>query len=61
MSGSEAVVFALVSLREAREPSALPQGGEAVAPAGDELVYIALMPDIEDYTVVRRVERPMKG
>ena len=56
MRGAEAVVFALGALGEARQPAALTQRPDAVAPAGQDLVRVGLMADVPDQPVVRRVE-----
>ena len=52
----ERVVFALRPAGEARQPAALAQRADAVAPAGQDLVRIGLVPDVPDQPVVRRVE-----
>ena len=56
MRGPEGVVFALGALGETRQPAALAQGADAVAPAGQDLVRVALVADIPDQLVARRVE-----
>ena len=56
MRRAEAVVFALGALGETREPAALTQRPDAVAPPGQDLVRIGLMADVPDQPVVRRVE-----
>ncbi len=56
MRGTERVEFALGALGEAGEAAALAQGADAVAPSGEDLVRIALMADVPDQAVVRRVE-----
>ena len=56
MRGAERVVFAFGALGEAGQAAALPQGADAVAPAGQYLVRIGLMAYIPDQTVARRVE-----
>ena len=59
MRGAERVVFALRTLREAGKAAALSQRAYPVAPAGQDLVRIGLMADIEDQRVARRVEDGM--
>ena len=56
MGCAEGVVFALRSLCETGKSASLPQGPDAVAAAGEDLVRIGLMPDVPDEAVVRRVE-----
>lgn len=56
MCCAEGVVFAFRPPGEAREPVFLAQGADAITPAGQDLVRIALVSDIEDQTVMRRVE-----
>ncbi len=59
--GAEGVVFALGALGEAGQAAALAQGADAVAPAGQDLVRIALVADVPDQDVVRRVEDVVQG
>jgi len=59
-AGPEGVEFALGPLGEAGQSAALTQSPDAVAPAGQDLVRIGLMPDIPDQTIVRRVEHVMQ-
>ena len=49
------------ALGEAGEPAFLAQRADAVAPAGQDLVRIALVADVEDQPVVRRVEDLVDG
>ena len=56
---AERVVFALAALGEAGKAAAHAQGADAVAPAGQDLVRIALVADVPDQPVVRRVEHIM--
>ena len=60
MRGAERIVFALGALGEAGQSAALPQGADAVAPPGQNLVRIGLMPDVPDQPVGRRVEHVMQ-
>ncbi len=61
MRRAEGVVFALGALGEARQPSALTQGADAVAPAGNDLVRIALVPHVPHQLVLGRVEHIVDG
>jgi len=61
MRRAEGVVEALGALGEAGKAAFLAQRADAVAPAGEDLVRIALMPDVEDQPVVRRVENLVDG
>ena len=59
--GAERVVFAFVALGETGEAAALPQGADAIAAAGEDLVRIGLVADVPDQPVLRRVEHGMEG
>ena len=61
MRRAERVVFALRAAGEAGQAAALAQRADAVAPPGQDLVRIGLMPDVPDQPVVRRVEDRMDG
>src|ERR1700733_12421331 len=61
MRGAKGVVLALGALGEARKPAALTQGPNTIAPPGEDLVGIGLMPAVPDQTVARRVEHVMQG
>ena len=61
MRRAEGVVFALGALGEARQASTLAQGADAVAPSGQDLVRIALVPDIPDQPVMRGIEYVVDG
>src|ERR1700681_2451635 len=56
MRGAERVVFALRPLGEARKAAALSDGTDAVAAPGENLVGVALVADVPDQPVMRRVE-----
>jgi len=56
MRGPEGVVLALAALREARDAAELAQRGHALAAAGQDLVRVALVADVPDQAVARRVE-----
>src|SRR6476661_6711414 len=61
MRRAERVVFALAAPGEAAEAPALPKRPDAVAPPGDDLVRIGLVPDVPDQLVLGRVEHIMRG
>ena len=61
MRGAERVVFALGALGEAGQAIAHPQGADAVAAAGENLVRIGLMADVPDDPVPRGVEHVVQG
>ena len=61
MGRAERIIGALAALGEAGEPAALAQGADPVAAAGEDLVRIALMPDVPDQPVVGRVEDIVDG
>ncbi len=56
MGGAERVVLALGAPGEAGQAAGLAQGADAVAPAGDDLVRVALVADVPDHPVMRGVE-----
>ncbi len=56
MGRAERIVVALRALGEARQAPTLTQGADAVAPSGQDLVRIALMPDVPDQDVPGRLE-----
>ena len=58
---AERVIFGFGALGEAAEATALAQGANAIAPAGQYLVRIALMAHVPDQLVVGRVEHIMDG
>ena len=60
MRGTERVIFAFGALGETGQAAALAQGPDAVAPAGEDLVWIGLVPDIPDQPVPRRIEHMMQ-
>ena len=61
MRGAERVVFAFGALGEPGKPAALAQCADTVAPPGQDLVRIALVTDVEDQLVVRRIEDVVDG
>src|SRR6516164_6803070 len=56
MRGTEGVILALGSFRESRESATLARRTDAVAPAGQYLVRIGLMPNIPNQLVAWRIE-----
>lgn len=56
MRCAEGIVFALGSLGEAREATALAQCADAIAPPRQNLMRVGLMADIPNDNVARRVE-----
>ncbi len=61
MSGAEGIVLALGTLGETGQPVLLSQRADAVAAAGQDLVRIALVADIEDQPVMRGIENLVNG
>jgi hypothetical protein len=60
MRRAKGVVFALATLGKARQAARLAQGADAVAPPGQDLVRIGLMPHIPDHLVSRGFEHIMQ-
>ena len=60
MGGAERVVFAFGTLGEARQAAALPQRADAVAASRQDLVRVALVADVPDQAVPRRIEDMMQ-
>ncbi len=56
MTRAEAVVLAFRAQHEAVEAIRLADGVEAVAPAGQQLMHIGLVADVEDKAIGRRIE-----
>ena len=61
VADAEGVVFAFGARRERREPAALLDGVELVAPAGEHLVRIGLVADVPHQPVARRFENVVQG
>ena len=61
MRRPERIVLALGPLGETRQAAALTQGTDAVAPTGEDLVWIGLVADVPDQPIARGVENPMQG
>ena len=61
MSRAERIVFALRALGEAGKSTALSQRADAVAPPGQNLVRIRLVPDVPDQTVFGGIEHVVQG
>ena len=55
MRRAEGIVFALAPFGEAAEAATLAQGADTVAAPGQDLVRIALMPDVPDQLVFTKV------
>ncbi len=61
VTGAEAVVGALAAHEETAGPAGAAQVPEELAaPARQQLVHVALVGDVEDELVVRRIEYPMQ-
>src|SRR5690606_38156869 len=58
---AERIVLALVAAEEAGDAAFLPEGAEAVAPAGQQLVGVGLVPDVPDELVLRGGEDMVQG
>ena len=54
------VVLGLRRARVAGQAVALPQRGEPVLPAGEDLVHVALVAGVEDHRIARRLEHPVQ-
>ena len=61
MGGTEGIVNALRPFGESRKTVPLAKGVHALPPAGQNLVRVALVTDIPDQTIIRRIERIMQG
>ena len=61
MGRPERVIGALGTLGETRQSARLAQGADALAPTGEDFVWIGLMADIPDQSVVGRVENMVDG
>ncbi len=61
MPGAECVVLALGSEHESVEPSGLANGGETVETAGENLVDVGLMADVEKDLVFRSIKDGVEG
>ena len=61
MTRNKGVVLAFLALGEAGKPALLPQGGKLLPPAGQQLVRIALMPDVPHDLVVRAVKNTVQS
>ena len=61
MGGAERIVGTFRALGEARQASALAQGADPVAPAGQYLVGIGLMAHVPDHDVAWGVEHMVEG
>ena len=61
VAGAVAVVLALSAEHEAVEAAGLADGGEAIGAAGEQLVHVSLVADVEEELVVRGVEDGVQG
>ena len=61
MGGAERIVGAFRALGEARQATALAQGADAIAPAGQDLMRIGLVTDIPNHDVSGCVEHVVQG
>ena len=59
MRRAEGIIVAFGAPGEAGQAAALAQGADAVAPAGQDLVRVALMANIPDEFVIGRIEHIM--
>ena len=60
MASDEGVVFALAGLGKARHAAVLPEGGESVRPARQQLVDVGLMAHVKNQPIFRGVEHLVK-
>ena len=60
VSGAVAIVLAFGAQQESVQPLVLAHRVDAIAPAGKHLVDVALVADVEDELVLRRVEDAMQ-
>ena len=56
MTGLETVVFALLPFRKTGESAVLPQGLKTAVASGNQLMHIALMADVENQFILRRMK-----
>ncbi len=61
MRGVEHVVFGFFSPQESAKPVILSYCRKLIAAAGQDLVRIRLMPDVDDQLVARRVKRVVQS
>ena len=61
MSSTKRIIFALAAFGETGKASFLAQGADSVTATCQDLVRIALVADIPDDAVMRRVKDVMKG
>ena len=60
MAGNTGVGRAFVRLHKTGKAAVLPQCSKAVTAAGEDLVHIALVPDVIDNPVARGVKLPLE-
>ena len=61
VTSAEAVVLTFASEHEAVQPAGLPDGVKPIPPAGEELVDVGLVTDIENEVIRGGVEHPVQG
>ena len=61
MSRAKGIMFAFVPAGKAGKSAGLPQLGKTLPPSREQLMHIALMPDIKNDMIVRRVKDAVKG
>ena len=61
MAGVKRIVFRFIALREAGHAAVFPEMIETVFSAGQKLIGIGLMTDVEDDLVFRKIKGPDKG
>ncbi len=61
MRGAERVIYAFGALGKTGKTATLTDRADLVAPAGENFMRLALMPDIPDQTVIRRIEHGVNG
>src|SRR3569833_3212488 len=61
MAGAKRIVGAFLAVGEACETTGLAQRSNSVTTTSQDLMWISLMADVPNQTIVRRVEDPMQG
>ena len=61
VAGDERIVGALFGVGEAADAAELAEGAEGLAPTGEDLVRVGLVPDVPHDAVGGRVEDVMQG
>src|SRR5205823_1389456 len=60
VAGAKRVVLRFIAPQETADAAILLDGGKLIAPPGQDLVRIGLMPDIPHQTIARRIKRIVK-